>query len=185
MKKIFNIIFILFLLILLTGCAPKQAIMSPLTQAIKEGDINAARDLLNRGANVNQEVDCHLPDLAVVSPLLICAAGYGNNDAIKLLLDKGVNIDTQSAVGWTALSYAVYQGKTKTAQLLIDRGADVDIAAALLERYNTKYPNVSSPFPDYKLALKLLGKYAKKQELAEPVPISSVNTNEPRSSSFH
>lgn len=189
MKKIFNtIIFILFLLIPLAGCAPKQvAKMSPLKQAIGEGDINAFRDLLNKGANVNESVLCD--DLAGLSygsfPLLICAAGYGNNDAIKLLLDKGVDINTKSTFGWTALSSAAYEGKTKTAQLLIDRGADVDVAAALLESYATKFLNQSSaPYIDYKLALKLLGKYAKKPELAQPVPISSVNTNEPRSSSF-
>ncbi|MBC8198617.1 MAG: caspase family protein [Desulfobacteraceae bacterium] len=160
--------------------------MSPIAQAIKEGDINAARDFLNKGANANEEVDCAgLTDLAFYSPLLICAAGYGNNDAIKLLLDKGVDINIKSAAGWTALSYAAYQGKSKTAQLLIDRGADVDVAAALLESGATKFPNSSSfPYIDYKLALKLLGKYTKKPELVPPVKVSSVNTNEPPSSSF-
>jgi len=72
--------------------------------------------------------------------LLHVAAEYGNVEAVKLLLDRGADVNTRAAVdefgvgGQTPIFHAVTQfcdGGLSVAQLLLDRGADLSVRAKL------------------------------------------------------
>lgn len=53
------------------------------------------------------------------------AAFKGHTDVVKLLLDKGANIEVKNSDGNTALLLAAWEGHTETAKLLIDRQANI------------------------------------------------------------
>jgi len=55
------------------------------------------------------------------------AVKQGNIDKIKELLDKGVNVNVATSVGWTPLHVAVYCGCTNIVKLLLNHGADVNV----------------------------------------------------------
>ncbi|HXA15651.1 MAG TPA: ankyrin repeat domain-containing protein [Thermoanaerobaculia bacterium] len=57
---------------------------------------------------------------------LILAAGQGDTDAVRALLDKGTNVNLTDDSGGTALSYAVHYSKLNTVHLLLVRGADAN-----------------------------------------------------------
>jgi ankyrin repeat protein len=46
---------------------------------------------------------------------------------VKLLLEKGANIETKCKYGWTPLLYAVYRGHKAMVNLLADKGADIKV----------------------------------------------------------
>jgi ankyrin repeat protein len=54
---------------------------------------------------------------------LIDAAASGKTDVVKLLLDKGANINAKDAGGHTTLWWAIHNGDTEVARLLQARGA--------------------------------------------------------------
>uniref|UniRef100_A0A7M5WJS3 Uncharacterized protein n=1 Tax=Clytia hemisphaerica TaxID=252671 RepID=A0A7M5WJS3_9CNID len=56
-------------------------------------------------------------------PLLHVAAGEGNAELLKTLLDVGVDMNELDQCGWPALHYAVCAGHFECAQLLLSRGA--------------------------------------------------------------
>src|SRR5688500_6947769 len=51
------------------------------------------------------------------------AAKAGDLDAVSEFLAKGVDINSQSNDGWTALDFAMKYGQKEMAQFLIERGA--------------------------------------------------------------
>lgn len=58
---------------------------------------------------------------------LMSAARDGNNDAVKRVLDLGVEINQRTSRGKTALMLAASNGHTDTVKLLLDRGADLSM----------------------------------------------------------
>ena len=54
------------------------------------------------------------------------AALQGSLDRIRRLLDEGVDVDTPTERGFTALHYAAQQGYLEIVQYLLDRGAFID-----------------------------------------------------------
>ena len=62
-----------------------------------------------------------------VNAELLEAAGNGQTERVRSLLDAGADVDTKNANGYTALKWAVVRGHTGTVQALLDAGADVDI----------------------------------------------------------
>ncbi|MFY9557039.1 MAG: ankyrin repeat domain-containing protein [Blastocatellia bacterium] len=56
----------------------------------------------------------------------LAAARKGDVAAIKSFLDKGVDVNTKTRYGATALSYACDKGHVEVVRLLIERGADVN-----------------------------------------------------------
>lgn len=61
---------------------------------------------------------------------LIVAAGWGNVDAVRILLDAGANINATGEDRDTALHRAVAVEALDVVQMLIDRGASVEMADA-------------------------------------------------------
>jgi len=55
------------------------------------------------------------------------AARKGDIPAIKAFLDKGVNVNSKTRYGATALPYACDKGHVELVRFLIDRGADVNM----------------------------------------------------------
>ena len=58
---------------------------------------------------------------------LIGAGVNGNVNAVKLLLDKGVPVNSQNKDGWTALMAASQHGHIDVVRMLLDKGAKVDV----------------------------------------------------------
>lgn len=55
------------------------------------------------------------------------AATNGDDELVKLLLDRGATINTATQDGWTALHFACLRGDKGLVLLLLDRGADVSM----------------------------------------------------------
>src|SRR5262245_42593383 len=100
---------------------------SPLIGAAKQGRLDAARLLLDRGADPNLAPGIvNMARLGDRTPL-IKAAEQGHVQIVSLLLDRGAIID-QIGPGWpqNALILASGKGRLEVVKLLIARGADVN-----------------------------------------------------------
>ncbi len=102
-------------------------------RASQSGDVELMRLLLERGANP------HIYTKLGVTPLA-AAAGIGwvegitserspeqTVEAVKLLLELGIDADYQADTGRTALHGAAHKGATEVVQLLVAAGARMDI----------------------------------------------------------
>ena len=102
-------------------------------RASQSGDIVLMKLLLAHGADPKIETTLHVTALQV-------AAGIGwvegityewstdqTIQAVKLLLDLGLDPNAQADTGRTALHGAAHKGSTAVAQILVDHGAKLDI----------------------------------------------------------
>lgn len=91
-----------------------------LIKAVKDGHVEAANNVLARGANVNAAGEKGR------TPLMI-ASQMGNVIMAQALLNSGaaLNIETKNS-GLTALKLAARHGHIPIADVLLDRGADID-----------------------------------------------------------
>ncbi|XP_028414471.1 transient receptor potential cation channel subfamily A member 1 homolog isoform X2 [Dendronephthya gigantea] len=126
---------------------------TPLHIAAKKGFINAVRQLLNEGAdidavNLDEQTPLHMAAKSgkenIVKELisndgtiindedadsntaLHLAATNGHHRVIEALLDKGAIIDARNLYAWTPLDCAASQGWTKSARVLIEYEAPID-----------------------------------------------------------
>ena len=89
---------------------------TPLYTAIKSGNTNAMRILIQQGASVTQRHYYMCP---------LHAASYANQPtAIALLLDHGANLEVPTEGGSTALDIALHHQKIHAAVMLISAGAE-------------------------------------------------------------
>jgi len=145
MKKICVTASIIAFLFILSGCATTTLLM----RAAEQGDVNAAKSLLDKGADVNEKGEfsstalrqaAEFGRMAVVQLLLdrgadvnaqdaggdsvlMVASLKGHADVVKILLDRGANVTAKNMNGWTALAYV---SKVDIAKLLIEKGADIN-----------------------------------------------------------
>ena len=104
---------------------------STLYLACEKGHFDAARLLLDTGADVNRA------DKYGMTPLYIaCAKGHVN--VARLLLDNGAAVDWAMEDGATPLYVACEKGHVNAARLLLDNGAEVD--RAMETRWSTRTP---------------------------------------------
>ena len=87
-----------------------------LCEAARVGDLIAMRSLLNVGADADEVSG---PD---EMPALAVAANHGHLEAVRLLLDHGVDPNSYAEFGETALDYAVSHDYEEVARLLLGRG---------------------------------------------------------------
>lgn len=106
---------------------------TPFLRASQSGDVALMKLLLAHGA------DPKINTLLNVSPLQV-AAGIGwvegityewseesTNEAVKLLLDLGLDPNLQADTGRVALHGAAHKGRSKVVQMLADKGAKLNI----------------------------------------------------------
>lgn len=101
---------------------PPGRIMPPLTGAVDSKRIDAAKLLLQRGANPEARTS-HLENATA----LHYAVQHGDTDIVKLLLAYKVNVNAQTSEGATALYMASCDGKIEIVKLLLSNGADAMI----------------------------------------------------------
>ncbi|MQA90164.1 MAG: hypothetical protein GEU90_08010 [Gemmatimonas sp.] len=96
----------------------------PIVDAVKNGDVDAVRHLIESGADVNAaEGDGMTP--------LHWAAGRGDVEVARLLLEAGADVSAGTRIGtYTPLHLAVERGHTAVSKLLIDAGADIAATTA-------------------------------------------------------
>ena len=93
--------------------------------AVKCGNIDRVQDILE--GDISQRDVCMPQDGA--TPLMFSAM-LGHFCIVKLLVEKGCNINAQDVVsGWTPLMQAVFHGQKEIAVYLIRAGADVTVPA--------------------------------------------------------
>jgi len=133
--------------------APGENGRSPLQEAVWAKQNEAARFLIEAGADVNWKdaegfvplgFACAVGDVATTSLLIDHGAkidgagsvqGYtplhiaalrGHAGVVRLLADKGARLDPRSIDGKTPLAVAVENGKRECMEILLARGADAD-----------------------------------------------------------
>ena len=91
---------------------------TPLMQAALDGNTEIVRELLNRGADINQRDDNG-------RTALMFAVINGHYDTMKVLLEYGADVNAKSYIGGTALMGAALAGDLRMVQALLDQGADL------------------------------------------------------------
>ena len=91
-----------------------------LIPAVKRGDIVRVRELLDSGEDPNTRE--HYTNRTA----LMIASEYGHTEIVRLLLDRGADINSQND-SYTALIKASMLGKGDMAEFLLVRGADPNI----------------------------------------------------------
>ena len=89
-------------------------------QAAKDGNIEAVKQHLADGVDVNAKDD----EYGATS--LHITAEYGYKEIVKLLIDAGADVHEKDKNGSTPLHDAALNGQKEIAELLIDKGADVN-----------------------------------------------------------
>jgi hypothetical protein len=111
---------IILMTFLLTGLI-FPVFAGPLHDAAYAGDTAMVRQLLKRGANIEEKNENGMQPLQL-------AAIMGHNETVELLLDHGANINARrNPAGETPLTQAVEGGQPETVKLLLCRGADPDL----------------------------------------------------------
>ena len=106
-----------------------------LIDAARNGDIKTINRLLDEGADLNVlSVDPNNSKNDGRLPLVVAAINSnatGSLETVKLLLERGANINLQEKGGFTALHAASLYSKTnssvETVRLLLDKGADPNV----------------------------------------------------------
>jgi ankyrin repeat protein len=104
--------------VLLVGCGesvPDDSIY----KAAKEGDIEAVKQHLDAGADVNVRANFGRTPLH-------SAAGRGHKEIAELLVAAGANVNANGIWGWTPLHRAADESHKEVAKLLLTKGADVN-----------------------------------------------------------
>ncbi len=91
--------------------------MPLLIHAIQRGDAATTAWLVNRGADVNLDVDGITP--------LMYAAGMDEVRKVDVLLEAGSELEARDPEGNTALYYAARNGNIRITKYLVKRGADL------------------------------------------------------------
>ena len=109
----------------LAGCASRPAVngaSDPVAAPNPSAETSAIAATTVSGANPDAGNGPHdaIRDL-------VLAAGFGQIETVRSLLDKGADINGRDALGRTALIAAAGESRTAMLRLLIDRGADLGV----------------------------------------------------------
>ena len=119
---------------------------SAVVGCLANGQGRAARFLAERGAVLDLEGAAGVGDVAALATFFdedgrltngatpehlrsgfLYAAGYGRDEAVRFLLERGVDPNTATAHGETGLHWTTYGPHLGTAQQLLDAGARLDV----------------------------------------------------------
>jgi len=92
---------------------------APLHLAARGGVAAMVAELIKHGADVNGQT---------LMKFTVLHLSITHPNVVRLLIDKGANLDTPNYEGVTPLHLAIENKKVVTAQILADRGADVESA---------------------------------------------------------
>lgn len=111
-----------------------------LMNALKNDDINKAKELIMSGVNINTR------NIIGETPLME-AAEKGYTEIVELLLNKRVNINISNVKNITALSKAAYNGHTDIVKLLVNADATLNIRdrdgkTALTYAFENEYKDI-------------------------------------------
>ena len=141
-------------------CIDRQR-MGTLFIACWEGHVDAARLLLEKGAEVDRA------NKKGATPLY-AACFKGHVDVAQLLLDKGAEVDRAKEGGWTPLLVACGKGHVAVALLCLERGAEVDRA---LE--DGKTPLDIAKHHRHDAVVALLGDHLYKADIDATAPVAT------------
>ena len=88
--------------------------------AIKRGEVQHVRDLLERGTNIDS-LDRH------GQTAIMLAAHAGHLEVVDLLIAHRASLDPTAKYGLSALMLAIVAGHADIAQLLAESGADLSL----------------------------------------------------------
>ena len=114
--------------VVLVGCGGPSAPDISIHEASKKGNLEAVKQHLADGADVNAK-----DDVVEWTPLLHGAEG-GHKEIVELLIAKGADVNAKNLRGETSLYDVVGRGHKEIAELLIAAGADVNAKDKLLGR---------------------------------------------------
>lgn len=86
-------------------------------KAATKGQIEEVRALLQKGADLNAQVEHGYS-------ALMLASGNGQEETVKLLLAKGAKVNMQATMKETALHLAAGRGRTRIVEMLVEARAD-------------------------------------------------------------
>ncbi|TAL37809.1 MAG: ankyrin repeat domain-containing protein [Alphaproteobacteria bacterium] len=104
------------------GFNKQKRLNRSLASAAQEGNIRDIAQLLDAGADIEMRDDRYWD----MTPLGM-AAHKGHHPAVRLLLERGANIDAQDKAGDTPLMNSVYDSRREALEELLKRGANRDI----------------------------------------------------------
>ena len=114
------IIFACLLLLFATSAYAQKADDAALIEAAKNGDLSGVKSALSRGTSSNTKDENG-------TTVLTWASYNGHEDVVKLLLDKGAEVDAKhSTDGRTAMWFASQEGHAEVVKLLLEKGAEVN-----------------------------------------------------------
>jgi ankyrin repeat protein len=156
LTKLVGLIALPLVILQLTSCAHR----TPLTAAAKEGDVATIKELLNKGAKIDEPnvgkwsatpLYWSLSDCKFEAAELLLKKGANANSAdsfglaplhmavcckdvnlsfIEYLIEKGADVNFKNTSdGWRSLHYAISCGSDDAARLLIEKGANVNSLA--------------------------------------------------------
>ena len=112
-----QILFTTIATVVLVGCGNSEANQA-LLDAAEFGNIEAAKEAIEDGADVNAIVNDRTP--------LSAATWKGQTKIVKLLIAEGADVNTKDERRETPLHWAVEYGHTEIAELLMAKDADVN-----------------------------------------------------------
>ena len=113
--------------------------MTPLHIASQQGNIDLAKMLIMRGADVNDKSKYGLTPLHIASIA-------GHVEVVELLIENGANVNGEDASGKTPLDRASMNGHIEIVKLLLSQGANVDKNIIFAAR-NEKIADILQSWP--------------------------------------
>jgi ankyrin repeat protein len=94
---------------------------------------------------------------------LVDAAGHGQAEAVRLILDAGIPLDARDQDGATPLHAAALSGSAQVIRLLLDRGADIEAHDTTYDatpldwaQVGSGFQHVDNPAPDWITTIRAL-----------------------------
>ena len=110
-------------IILISGLGGCSASQTSLTKTIFQGNTSGVSEMLNKESDLNKLAACK-PGAYFKTTPLICAIEQKKTESVKILLDRGADLEKREEFGSTPLM-AASSRSIEIVQLLLDRGANV------------------------------------------------------------